>query len=195
MPEGPAAVLQSIRQKLSHLRARDPKYQLFGALSHEYRLGAPLTEADLRSFERQFGVSLPSDYRLFLTQIGHGGAGPYYGLFALDDQDPENITDINQLAEPFPWKDAFNSEGSDDATVDHGDDEFLEMSLPGALYLCHYGCALRFFLVVAGPSSGEVWHDFRADGRGIYPAAAPDGRHPGFLEWYGQWVDQSLAEF
>jgi len=47
----------------------------------------------------------------------------------------------------------------------------------------------------AGPSRGEVWHDSRADGRGVYPATAPDGHHLGFLEWYEQWLDKSLAEF
>jgi hypothetical protein len=193
MPEGPA-LLQRIRQKLDRLRERDPEYQVFGSLSHEYRLGAPLTEADLHSFERQLGVSLPSEYRAFLTQLGHGGAGPYYGLFALDDQDPENITTTDNLPEFFPWQDAFNSEASDDDIVDCGDTEFLEMSLPGALYLCHYGCALRFFLVVTGSCRGEVWHDFRADGRGVYPVTSQNGRRLTFLEWYEQWLDKSLAE-
>jgi hypothetical protein len=194
MLEGPAASLQRIRQKLDRLRVRDPEYQVFGSRSHKYRLGAPLSEADLHSFERQLGVSLPSEYRAFLTQLGHRGAGPYYGLFALDDQDPQNITTIDNLAEPFPWKDAFNGEASDDAIVDYSDIEFLEMSLPGALYLCHYGCGLRVFLVVTGSCRGEVWHDFRDDSRGVYPVASQDGRRLTFLECYEQWLDKSLAK-
>jgi len=187
MPVELPADLSRIQQKLDRLRTRDPKCGLFGALSHQYRLGKLLSEADVISFERQLGVSLPAEYRQFLTQVGHGGAGPYYGLFALDDPDPENITAIERLAEPFPWTEAFQGEALDD-------DEFLEMDLPGALYLCHYGCALRFFLVVAGPCRGEVWQDFRTDGRGLFPAKAADGRRTRFLEWYEPWLDQSLAE-
>jgi hypothetical protein len=68
------------------------------------------------------------------------------------------------------------------------------MSLPGALYLCHCGCALRFFLVVNGPCKGEVWQDWQADGTGIHPAVDAQGRRTGFVEWYERWLDESLAE-
>lgn len=67
------------------------------------------------------------------------------------------------------------------------------MRVPGALYLCHYGCALRFFLVVTGQCYGEVWHDWQADGTGIYPAEDVQGNRLGFLEWYEEWLDKSLA--
>ncbi len=35
--------------------------------------------------EADFNIKLPDDYVYFLTEIGNGGAGPYYGLYSLDE--------------------------------------------------------------------------------------------------------------
>jgi hypothetical protein len=200
MSDSTTVTLERIHQKLGQLRTLDAECKLFGANSHRYRLGRALTEVDLASFERQLGVALPLGYRRFLAGVGHGGAGPYYGLFAIDSRDEENITSIGQLSKPFRWTDEFNPGEWKNPCEEEGaecdeDGEFWGISLPGALYLCHYGCALRFFLVVSGQCTGEVWHDWQADEAGIYPATDNEGRRVGFLEWYEQWLDKSLAEF
>lgn len=93
MPDQVTASLQRIQEKLGRLRTLDAGLRLFGAESHGYLLDRPLAEPDLKSFERQLRVTLPSGYRRFLAEVGHGGAGPYYGIFAIDGQDPENITE------------------------------------------------------------------------------------------------------
>ncbi|MFI5934956.1 SMI1/KNR4 family protein [Actinoplanes sp. NPDC051494] len=46
-------------------------------------LGPPLTERELSGFEDQLGVRLPAEFREFVTQIGHGGSGPQYGLLPM----------------------------------------------------------------------------------------------------------------
>ena len=56
----------------------------FGESKHGFRLGPPLGEGELAAFEQVHGVSLPAGYRAFLTEIGNGGAGPYYGLVPLE---------------------------------------------------------------------------------------------------------------
>ena len=198
MSDRATAALERIRDKLGSLRRLDAECKLFGATSHRYRLGPPLAEPDLKWFERQLRITIPSEYRVFLAEIGHGGAGPYYGLFTLDGDDSENITSIDELSKPFRWTDAFNPEDWENPCEQDGvecdeDGEFVGMSVPGALYLCDYGCALRFFLVVSGPCQGEVWHDWQSDGAGIYPAVNAEGHRLGFLEWYEQWLDQSLT--
>ena len=198
MSDQTSASLRRIQQKLERLRALDGKFTQFGSTSHRYRLGPPLTEVDLLAQERRLGAALPADYRQFLSEVGHGGAGPFYGLFALDSKNPENLTQFGDLSKPFRWTEAFNPETweypCDEEGVEWDEDgHFVGMFLPGALYLCDYGCALRFFLIVTGPCTGEVWHDWQADGTGIYPAVDAQGRRLGFLEWYEGWLDPALS--
>ena len=105
------ATLRRIQEELERLRALDGTFTQFGSRSHGYRLGPPLTEAELQSHERRLGVVLPAEYRQFLAEVGHGGAGPYYGLFALDSKDPEDPTAFGgDLTKPFKWTKRFNPE-------------------------------------------------------------------------------------
>jgi hypothetical protein len=199
MPDEISSALERIREKLDRLRRLDTLFSVFGSGSHRYLMGQRLTNADLKSLERQLGATLPLDYRQFLMEVGHGGAGPCYGLFTLDSQDPENVTSIDDLARRFEWEDAFNPAEWEEPSEHEGvecdeDGGFLGLSLPGALYLCHCGCALRVFLVVNGTCNGEVWHDWQADGAGIYPATDSRGRRVRFANWYEEWLDRSLVK-
>lgn len=197
------ARIERIREKLDRLRDADQALSVFGSDSHEYRFGPPLSEQALSECERQLGVRLPTEYRNFVTRIGHGGAGPYYGLFSLVDRDSEDITDLNSIRKPFRWTDAFNPYDSEDPCgqedvwcdedVAEGERPQVILIVPGALYICHYGCAIRFFLIVKGHCEGEVWRDSQADDAGIMPECGRDGRHLGFLDWYERWLDEALA--
>jgi hypothetical protein len=190
--------LQRIRAKLQQLRTRDVALAQFGANEHGYRIGRPLTPAELQAHEQRMGVSLPDEYRRFLTELGHGGAGPYYGLFTLGSRDPECINVFGgDLSKPFPWTDRFNPDEWERGCGVEGvewyeDGKYAGMFLPGALYLCHYGCGLRFFLIVSGPCKGEVWRDWQADGEGIAPVLDAQGIRMGFVNCYELWLDQSL---
>jgi len=171
--------MERILQKLDRLRTLDTRRKISGASSHDYRMGHALSEREVASMEEEFGVRLPDDYRRFLIEAGHGGAGPYYGLFELHGLDAENITDYEDLAKEFPYTDAANP---------------TKMGLPGALYLCTYGNALFYFLVVSGPCKGEVWRDWRADGGGLRPETDVRGQRMNFLKWYETWLDRSLRQ-
>jgi hypothetical protein len=190
-----------IREKLQRLRTLDVSHEQFGAKSHEYRLGSPLAEVELQYHEQRLGVALPHEYRRFLTEIGHGGAGPYYGLFTLDSQDPECIHIFGgDLSKPFPWTASFNPDEwergrcqEDIEGVEWDENgKYAGMFLPGALYLCHCGCAIRIFLIVCGPCRGEVWRDSQATSEGIHPEVDVHGNRVDFLDWYEQWLDKSL---
>jgi hypothetical protein len=65
--------------------------------------------------------------------------------------------------------------------------------VPGALYLCHYGCAIRFFLIMNGSQSGEVWIDRQAEANGIIPERDEDGSRIKFLQWYEKWLDDGIS--
>jgi len=193
--------LGRIREKLQRLRTLDVSLEQFGTRSHKYQLGTPLAEAELQHYEQQHGAALPYEYRRFLMEVGHGGAGPFYGLFSLDSQDPEFINMFGgDLRKPFPWTSSFNPDewerglsiGDLEGVEWDKDGKYVGMFLPGALYLCPYGCAIRIFLIVRGPCEGEVWRDSQATAEGIFPEVDEHGNRLGFLDWYEQWLDKSL---
>ncbi len=148
-------------------------------------------------------MQLPEEYRLFVTTVGEEGAGPYYGLFPLDGSDPEDITDLERIQAPFRWTSAFNPYDWEDPCkledvwcdedVEEGGQPQVILRVPGVLYLCNFGCAIRFFLIVKGECLGEVWRDSQADDAGLMPECDESGRHMGFLDWYENWLDSSIA--
>jgi hypothetical protein len=189
------AHIHRIQGKLNRLRELDPGLTAFGASSHEYRFYPPLPESEVVHVENRLGVKLPSDYRRFLTRVGGGGAGPYYGIFPPDVEDPEDITSVDQTRKPFRWNEGFNPMewenpcAQEDVLCDEEDEgpPFPVLLVPGALYICNYGCAIRFFLVVNGNSYGEVWIDRQADEQGLEPVCGS------FLEWYENWLNRELS--
>lgn len=193
-----AASIERIKAKLVELQGLDPAYKVFGSSSHRYRPGPPLTPSELADCENKFGVRLPAEYRDFVLEVGNGGVGPFYGLFQLDGFDMKNPTDLDQIKKPFRWTHATNpaqwrSSGPEDGALIMSDGEdgesYLEWWIvPGVLYICNYGCAIRFFLVVNGSQSGEVWIDRQAENKGIIPERSEDGSRLCFLQWYEKWL-------
>ena len=83
--------LHRIQQKLAQAKAADKDLEVFGASSHKYHLNPPVSEAEVLTFEKKYGVQLPECYRAFMLTIGDKNAerlkmiaGPYYGLFDFD---------------------------------------------------------------------------------------------------------------
>ena len=70
--------LKRIRGKLKQVQRIKPVG--FGWESHRYRLNPPLKEGLLTDFEQTHGVTLPTEFRRFVIEVGDGGAGPAYGL-------------------------------------------------------------------------------------------------------------------
>src|SRR6185369_645346 len=136
---------------------------VFGADGHDWIWNPPLPEATVAAFEREHGVRLPEEYRSLITTIANGGAGPFYGLFPLGETDEGPASDFfDVLSRPFPHTAAWNDLS----------DKFQERyfaPVDGAIPICHMGCAIRIWLVVAGPEAGKLWTDDRASDGGWLP--------------------------
>lgn len=180
---------------------------VFGSAFHEFGLNWPLAETDVTAFEWTHRVSLPGDYRTFLTEIGNGGAGPYYGLFPLGKMDastgeglepwPEGL--VGDLSQPFPhlaeWNDleGYPEDFDDEDEINAFDEKYWDSRhVNGAIPICHKGCALRIWLVTTGEQAGFLWDDNRAELGGLSPTLLQSGSHATFAMWYSEWLTDAL---
>lgn len=195
---------------LAHLRRTSPK--IFGADTHKFHLNPRLDEATVAAFERAHHITLPSDYRAFLTSIGNGGAGPFHGIFPLGNVDHDfdlrfwEEGDVGVLSEPFPFSEAWNdlsAKPSDDLAGLNESEYWKQIKtfenaywstalVNGAFPICHQGCALRILLVVTGCQAGFLWDDRRSEYAGLKPIWLADGSPAKFSDWYDEWLQSCL---
>lgn len=213
----------SLVSALMALSQADKDRNLFGSNGHDYRLNPKLESSQLESFERINRVELPEDYRRFITTIGNGGAGPYYGLFRFGEEDAnggyctwEKGQLLGDVSKPFPHTSKWNASDDfwsirpdfDSAENQDAEDEMWERwdeqlakhywcryIMDGSIPICHLGCAKRQWLVINGPERGFVWNDDRCDELGIAPATTPELVRMPFDDWYVSWLQSALAQF
>jgi hypothetical protein len=202
-----------VRKSLRRLSAKRP--DVFGASAHGFEPQAVLQETHVRNFEREYGICLPAEYRHFITQVGNGGAGPYYGVFPLGEMDGleatlqkwhENDGFVGVLSESFRlacnWNDLTGKPEDGLLMTDEGQywkefeqfekNYFSSSIVDGAIPICHEGCALRIWLVVSGPQAGYVWRDSRSEYGGLTPLQTADGAPATFSIWYKEWLENAL---
>lgn len=205
-------IISKILRQIRGLRRAD---LAFGVSSHKFE-STPVPESELVEFERAIGVTLPREYRLFLTQIGHG-AGPHNGLYS-----PTAILDELAL-----WREDAEEAGLKGEECGHADPSrpapvalenarwaasqvsTLGPYLPvpigadGAIVISHHGCDYYTLLITAGVLAGTVF-DYCAGAREMAPAiknhAFSDNPNPvcdgctaippSFLDWYECWLFQ-----
>jgi hypothetical protein len=213
-----AAILDAL-QALDRL---DRGRSIFGSIGHHYKLNPPLAQTVVKEFEREHKINLPEDYRYFITEIGNGGAGPYYGLFPFGMQDDGHGVSkwdgkclVGDVSADFPHSTAWNpaetfwqkrphipsdvSPTEEERLWEEWDQALEEQYwnpriMNGAFPICHRGCALRQWLVVQGPRRDTVWGDNRADETGIKPVLDRTGQHLRFADWYLSWLAEATAQ-
>jgi len=205
----PAHRLNQIRRKLDRLLTYDIEECAgldLGIREHRFRLEPPLPEAEVAAFEERYGISLPPEYRDFITSIGSSGAGPYYGLLSLAQAtDHLNCDDEvmcrRELAATCCLSDKLKFYESDnpfkkDWLVEVGgvnwhkrqfEPEFWD-PFQGTMAICDQGCTYYAVLVLNGPQRGAIWN--------IELHLSPPMKAPytGFLDYYEDWVDRMLAK-
>jgi hypothetical protein len=207
----------AIIEALDALDKKDPKRKLFGSETHQYRLNTPLPIKTIEAFETKHSITLPKDYRYFITAVGNGGAGPYYGLFRFGEHDDlhdyckwkDGIL-VGDFSKKFSHTKAWNLpdkffrdeefEPGPDASAEEEERLHEEWSkrleeyywnsaiMSGAIPICHLGCAYRHWLVINGKQKGFVWGDDRADEKGIYPLRNSSRKQVTFADWYLSWL-------
>jgi uncharacterized protein (TIGR02996 family) len=184
-----------IRKRLEELERLDTNRAVFASDSHQYRLNPPLPVKRVKQIEARIGCRLPEQYRLFVTELADGGAGPDYGIQPLEglmdaSVDPEWLF---SLARRFR------------APTSLAEGREIGYSSPGALPICESGCGARYNLILSGTEKGHVWST--SDNGEWFPALFDQSRLSGdeaaalqapkemkleFLDWYLQWLDEAL---
>lgn len=209
--------LETIRKKLYQLIDTDKEFKIFGSNEpwngHQYEVNPTLSEEELLNFEDYMKITLPDQYRTYLATIGDGGAGPFYGLYSLNEainmfdlpEDSSQEDYINCFTEfPITKKEAdlftkklFSSKNGQKVYFDRDDypeglpllGEYTLDRARGVIYLSQYGCGGYYILVVRGDCYGQVW--YREEGR-MAPLCNSDGMIFSFFDWYEYWLDASL---
>lgn len=164
--------IYKLQQQLEQAKNADPELKRFGAKRHQYRLNPPATEEAIVRFEEKIGVSLPTEYRNFLIQAGNGGAGPYYGLFSLEEVEHwltwEVEPDKLPLLYPERSGETFELEG--------------EEAFRGCIPIQSEGDTYFTYLLVTGPNRGRVLYIDYEGSWIFFP------RETSFLSWYQRWL-------
>lgn len=190
--------IRRIMSKLKKVKRKDTGYSVFGSSSHKYEVKKPLDEVSLKRWEAEYGVSLPESYRQFLTRIGNGGAGPYYGIYPLD-RTIAYITDhvLNTACILHPdmdneeWNKLVEPLTEEDDITDEEYDAVHDAVLGGMLCIGTQGCEYDMYLVLQGEHRGRIVYTSE-----IYKD------HPffftyekNFLDWYERWLDEILEDY
>lgn len=195
---------EQVHARLAEFRRADPKFEVFGAEEHRYTLDPPLPEEEVRALERRFGITLPADYRQFVTQVGDGGAGPGDGLAPLAELFGPRV----HPARPFHPPTTYEAYADEDTTGKVATSD-------GVLFLCDHGCSLYDGLVVSGPEAGHMFHvndwgwrplvpdyaqllreelnDEERAWRRVYADFGGWPRHT-FTSWYAEWLQGGHPE-
>ena len=175
--------LNKIKEKLVKLKTFDKNFEVEGSENHKYEFNATKTDEELSMFEEKYYIRLPLGYRMFLEQIGNGGAGAYYGFEPLVD----GLN--NELSKEFIHTEYWNED-----VVDYDDNKWIN----GLIKISDIGCGIDLCLVVNGAEYGNIWVDDRINGNGIYPDPYFDQKEDertSFLDWYEMWLDRELLLF
>ena len=204
--------IERIKTKIGQLKKLDRSYCLFGSQKHKYRLNSTISLEGIRQFEFTHKVTLPNDYVEFLTNVGNGGAGPFYGLEPLsnslfDDLDYKRPDSLLNPSKPFlhtqPWNLDFkptvveeeNEEEYEKQLSDFEEKYYDKELMNGVIAICNYGCAVNLNLVINGKEYGNIWTDDRGSDKGILPSFELGNTDKiTFLNWYELWLDNSLNE-
>lgn len=187
------AQLERIRAKLELAREYPRRSRIDGADEHEFALGSVATEPKVAALEKCLGVSLPADYRRFVTEIGDGGAFPTGRLAVLPDVRAGDAE--LDLDPPLPVDDALIGHLKAECTATPDDDEYgtgdADATNDGILPIAANGFRWSggnfIGLVLNGPYRGRL------------AACHPGGlRQPvflweaTFLDQYERWLDEIL---
>ena len=161
----------------------DVQREVFGSSQHQYRLNPVLSIEEVRQHDEKQGTRLPEEYVFFLTKVGNGGAGPYYGVYPLERIEAhlprEGLSGqpawISSTLSKETWAKAM-----EDLEHDEIYDAEMEKICSGTHVIGTQGCTYDHLLMNNGAEQGQIvimdWN--------LEPENPPFFTGMTFLEWY-----------
>ncbi|WP_340608251.1 SMI1/KNR4 family protein [Xenorhabdus bharatensis] len=187
--------VKRVRLKLPLALKVDKKFELFAADRHKYELNPPIEMTEIHKWQKRTGAQLPEDFILFLTQIGNGGAGPYYGIARFEDSESryDQTAALPSILSPTMSDQEWQAISQiDDDCSDEEYDERYNLLHQGVFYLGTCGCEYDLLLVITGEYAGRI----------LYTHHWCDSEKPyffsyekNFLDWYERWLDEVIQEY
>lgn len=189
--------IERIKSKLTQAKSADPDFKVFGAHSHRYQIGEPLSEATLSAFEAKHQIQLPEELRLFYLSVGCGNlnkknvsAGPFYGIYPLEKLqffEAKNPCILYPKMSKKDWENLIEPLNQDD--ISDEDYEKIENEIFGGLLVFNTkGCTYDTAIVLSGAYKGRIVNidiDYNE------PPFFAFENH--FLDWYERWLDEVIS--
>nr|WP_145405127.1 SMI1/KNR4 family protein [Paenibacillus xylanexedens] len=190
--------LDRIKYKLEQAKQKDAAFLVFGSSSHQYKVDKKLSTKELAQWQANNQVTLPEPYALFLTEVGNGGAGPYYGIYSIEKA--TSYTDSHALTTKCvlhpkmtkeEWNHLIEPLISDEDISDLEYEAARDQVLGGMLCIGTQGCEYDMYLILEGTNRGKVVYtsDFHPD----HPFFFVYEEH--FLDWYERWLDEIILDY
>lgn len=190
--------LDRIKYKLEKAMQKDTAFLVFGASSHQYKVDRKLTQKELTQWQVENQVTLPESYAQFLTEVGNGGAGPYYGLYSIGKAASYTASHaLHSKCVLYPemtkedWNHLIEPLIRDEDISDLEYEAARERVLGGMLCIGTQGCEYDMYLILEGTYRGKVVYtsDFHPD----HPFFFVYEEH--FLDWYERWLDEIILDY
>ena len=186
--------IEEVKYWVEKAREADPQCKVSGSGKHGYRFEKPISLAEVRTFEELHHLKLPENYVRVLTELGNGGAGPYYGLYSLYEiefdesvQIGSDVTFLDASLTPEIWKQAVRElwEAKDDEEYD----ELMRKIEANAVWIGTEPGDYDTLLMCAGSENGKIISiDLSMD-----EYDPPRFTHMTFEEWYLSYFQEVAA--
>ncbi|KAB1155935.1 hypothetical protein F7018_11540 [Tenacibaculum aiptasiae] len=200
--------IERIKIKLRLAKNTDSFLEVFGASSHKYILNSPLNMQEVNNFEKKYNITLPNNYRTFLTEIGNGGlenknsvvgnsgAGPDYGIFKLGHPyhfivEPslkylEKEPFFNESTTQDEWNKIYDKMDNNISNEDY--DKEIAKAYSGILNIGFSGCSGYLGIILKGKNKDRIVHTY--DEIEYCPHFSEEIN---FLDWYENWLDTIIS--
>lgn len=158
---------QYLRELIAEAGRVDSGRQVFGAEKHQYRINPVLPIEEIRKAEEERHVRFPQEYVFYLTRVGNGGAGPYYGLYPFERVLKENGNPfLGQLLEQTvttklskeQWREhrKILDELGETNETDAAYEKYLDSLCSNMISIGTQGCTLDNMLMLSGGDADRI---------------------------------------